>query len=502
MEILSGFTLKSVLAVLVIYIAWKIQKFLRKYQQWKKATSQVSVVGPLHPIWGSLHKFQDVTGLFHILKKIVVTERPSVICYWHMFLFPSFNVCHPDSVKVLLKSSEPKPISTGGAYSFLMEWIGEGLLTSSGKRWERNRRLLTPAFHFDILRPYVNIYNSSTDLFLNNLKPFAGNDKSVDIFPLVTLETLDTILKCAFSYEGNIQTEGEKHPYVAAVGRLGVVVSDRWTKPWLYWDLIFNRTQLGQEHNDLCRYVHEFSENVIKERRQSLAKDGPSTKRHLDFLDILLTAKDDDGVGLTDPDIRAEVDTFLFEGHDTTASAISWAIYHLAKYPQEQEIVHRELSEVVGEKDYLAWENLQKLPKLTAFIKESMRMISPVPGISRVLTSPMKFGDVIVPAGTDVDLAIYSLHHHPDFWPEHDVFKPERFLQEDIGDRHPYSFIPFSAGSRNCIGQHFVMDEIKVVLGRLIQRYRISLVPGHSYEISASLVMRAKNGIPITLENR
>ncbi|XP_071180025.1 cytochrome P450 4A25-like [Mytilus edulis] len=502
MELFSVFTVKAVLTLIVTFVFWQLFKFATKYREWRKVTSQMSVIGPIHPLWGSLHKFKDIGEFMTIIKEIASKERSKVVGYWFMFFFPEFNVIHPDSAKILMKSSEPKAIGFGGAYGMMKSWLGDGLLISSGKKWERNRRLITPAFHFGILKPYVNIYNSSTDKFLNNLKEFAVTNKPVDVLPLVSLETLDTILRCAFSYEGKIQTEGLKHPYVAAVSRLAHLLSERWLQPWLYWDTLYYITPKGREYRKLCRYVHDFSEGVIRERQQTFLTDGPPSNRHLDFLDILLTAKDDKGVGLSFDDIRAEVDTFLFEGHDTTASAISWAIYHLGKHQEEQEIVYSELSELLNDNKQVSWENLQAMPKLTAFIKESMRMIAPVPGVQRQLTSPITIDNVTIPAGLVVDMGIYMLHHHPDVWPEHDVFKPERFLLEDITERHPYSFLPFAAGSRNCIGQHFAMDEIKVVLARLIQRYKVFIVPDHKYEIQPELVMRAKYGIEITVEER
>ncbi|XP_052075393.1 cytochrome P450 4F4-like [Mytilus californianus] len=387
--------------------------------------------------------FHDLASYFKLLGKIVEKERPKVYVSWILFFYPIFGVCHPDSAQILYKSSAPKAFAVGGTYRYLRDWIGDGLLISDGKKWERNRRLLTPGFHFEILKPYVKVYNSVTDVFLEKLKVYAKSGEAIDIFPRVALATLETILRCAFSYRGNIQDQGSTEK-----------------------------------------------------------KEGKPTKRHLDFLDILLTAKDDNGIGLSDEDVRAEVDTFLFEGHDTTASAISWTIYCLGKYTEEQEKVYTEISKLLVDKSEVTWENLQEMPRLTSFVKESMRMFAPVPVTARLLMSLMKFGDIVVPAGVHIDINIHSIHHHPDVWPEHEVFRPERFLQEDITDRHPYSYIHFAAGSRNCIGQNFAMNEIKVIISRLVQRYKVSLLDGHNYDINPELVMRATHGIKVILGNR
>ncbi|CAC5386836.1 CYP4B1 [Mytilus coruscus] len=475
-------------------------------------------------------QFHDIASYFKLLGQIVEKERPKVYVYWSMFFYASFGVCHPDSAQILYKSSAPKAYGSGGAYRYLRDWIGDGLLISDGKKWERNRRLLTPGFHFEILKPYVEVYNSVTDIFLEKLKYYAKSGEAVDIFPRVALATLDTILRCAFSYEGKLQDQGSKHPYVHAVNRLSYLTLSRCLKPWFQIDFIYQFSNEGKELKQLCDYSHEFSNRIIKDRQQILKKEGLPTKRHLHFLDILLTAKDENGIGLSDEDIRAEVETFMFEGHDTVASAISWSIYCLGRYPEEQEKVYTEISELLVDELEVTWENLQEMPHLTAFVKESMRMFAPVPGTARLLTSPMQFGDIIVPAGVHIDISIHSIHHHPDVWPEHEVFKPERFLKEDITDRHPYSYIPFAAGSsyipfaagsseitydrhpysyipfaagsRNCIGQNFAMNEIKVIISRLVQRYKVSLVDGHNYEINPELIMRATHGIKVILENR
>lgn len=501
---LGSYLYSTICIAIVTYLLWHISIFVRKYRKWRAASFKqpIAIIGPLHPIWGSLHLFTDLHSYFKLLGSIVDNERPKVYCAWVMFFFPNFGVCHPDSAQILYKSSEPKAISTAGSYKYIKDWIGDGLLVSSGKKWERNRRLLTPAFHFEILKPYVKVYNMVTDIFLDQVKLSAESGEAVDIFPYVALTTLDTILRCAFSYEGNIQGQGSKHPYVHAVNRLSSLLVSRLLKPWLMHDFIYYLSSEGREYKQCSDYSHDFSNRIIQKRKKTLIEEGPPTKRHLDFLDILLTAKDENGIGLSDEDIRAEVDTFMFEGHDTTASAISWAIYSLGKYPREQEIVYTEISDLLRNKTEISWENLQEIPQLTAFVKESMRMFTPVPMGSRQLTSPMTFGDVVVPAGVNVDINQHMIHHHPDVWQEHEVFKPERFLQTDVTERHPYSFVPFAAGPRNCIGQNFAMNEIKVVIGRLVHRYKVKLVEGHNYDINPDLVMRAKHGIKVKLESR
>lgn len=267
-------------------------------------------------------------------------------------------------------------------------------------------------------------------------------------------------------------------------------------------DLIYFSLPSGRRFKELCNYVHDFADSIIASRKQALLKDPEQLKkRRLDFLDILLTARDEHDMGLTDMEIRAEVDTFLFEGHDTTASALSWAIYCLAKYPKEQQKVYEEVTDVLKDKEYLEWEDLPKVKYLQLFIKEVMRYHSPVPLISRILTKDTQFGDVMLPEGSVLDVGIVFMNHHPDVWSDHDIFNPERF-RDERGDKDPYSYVPFSAGPRNCIGQNFAMNEQKVILSRLVKRFRIKLDEKHEVKPLPEVVMRAKDGIKVYLEQR
>ncbi|KAJ8312167.1 hypothetical protein KUTeg_009540 [Tegillarca granosa] len=378
---------------------------------------------------------------------------------------------------------------------------GEGLLISDGPLWERSRRLLTPAFHFEILRKYFPVYNSVAEVFMTRIWEEAESGKSVEFFQYVSKATLDTILRCSMSYVGNVQDKKNVHPYVDAVNSLSHLLWKRMLSPFKYPDFIYQLTSEGRENQRHCKSVHEFTEAVIKKRRKELESGQIVQNRHPDFLDILLTAKDDSGVGFTDLEIRNEVDTFTFEGHDTTASAISWIIYALGKYEDEQERVFKEIKSVLGDKDEVSWSDVQELQLLTCFIKESMRFYSPVPLVARLLRKPLIIDGVEIPCGPRVDINIYCIHHNPEVWPDHMVFKPERF-DRSTQDRHPFAFVPFSAGPRNCIGQTFAMDEIKVITAKLIKRFIIKLDPDHQTDILPDVVTRATSGIKIIFQKR
>lgn len=495
---------QTVLCGALVFLLIVFIKQVYQFKQWRRLTTQTTMLDSWHPIWGHLHLINNVSDYIRLVMDKIQTSRTKLTSAWMMFFYPVFTACHPDTVKVLLKSSEPKSkYSLGGPYRMLLPWLGDGLLISDGKKWERNRRLLTPAFHFDILKPYVQIYNDVTEIFFEKLQKACDSRESIEIYSHVSLATLDTMLRCSLSYDGHVQEKGDSHPYVQAVRKLGFLSVRRLLSPWLFPDFLFWLSPTGREFKRYMDYVHDFADEIISSRRKSLEKDPCQLqKKKLDFLDILITAKDENGEGLSDPDIRAEVDTFLFEGHDTTASAISWAIYCLAKYPEEQEKIFTEVTSVLDGRSQLSWEDMSRLKYTSMFLKEVMRMHSPVPFISRWITKPIVLDGVEIPENLYVDIFIHCINHHPDVWPDHMEFRPSRFEDYKNQDRDPYNYVPFSAGSRNCIGQNFALNEERVMIGALVKRFKVELVDGHVYEEYPEVVMRAKYEIKINVTKR
>ncbi|PVD28999.1 hypothetical protein C0Q70_11596 [Pomacea canaliculata] len=452
-------------------------------------------------VWGNLRKMRSYTPDQRIRYILEYSKKyPKFFRLWLGPLKPSIFLHHPDTMKTLLKSSEPK--SPG--YRFALPWLGEGLLVANGPRWYRSRRLLTPAFHFDILKPYNTISNRAADVLLDKMSVHAVEKTSMEIYSSVSLCTLDVILQCAMSYKDDIQLKGESHPYVQAVMQLTDMWSERGRNPLFLLDFIYFLSSRGRKFKAHCDFAHSVADNVIKARKERLEKEGPPKKRHLDFLDILLTARDESGKGFTPLEIRSEVDTFMFEGHDTTASAIAWTLYSLAQHQHCQQKVQEELDSVLAgrQSDDIEWEDLQKLEYLTQVIKEGMRLHCTVPFIGRQLTKPMTIEDVTLPAGTWCSLNIIGLHHNPLVWSDPETFDPDRFHPDNIKDKDIYAFVPFSAGPRNCIGQHFALNEQKVIIGRILRKFLLTVDPKHKIQRKIAAVMRPDTGLRLLLTPR
>ncbi|XP_073909840.1 cytochrome P450 4F3 isoform X2 [Castor canadensis] len=431
------------------------------------------------------------------------------VCLWRVGpLHAVIRIFHPTCIKPVLFAPAVVAPKDKIFYSFLKPWLGDGLLLSSGDKWSRHRRMLTPAFHFNILKPYVKIFNDSTNVMHAKWQRLIseGNTR-LDMFEHISLMTLDSLQKCIFSFESNCQEKPSD--YIAAILELSALVAKRHQNLLLHMDFLYYLTADGRRFRKACHLVHNFTDAVIQERRRTLPDHGiddfllaKTKSKTLDFIDVLLLTKDEDGKTLSDEDIRAEADTFMFGGHDTTASGLSWVLYNLAKHPEHQEHCRQEVQELLRDRDptEIEWDDLAQLPFLTMCIKESLRLHPPVMAISRCCTQDIKLPDGrVIPKGVICRISIFGTHHNPAVWPEPEVYDPFRFDPEHIKDRSPLAFIPFSAGPRNCIGQTFAMSEMKVALALTLLRFRV--LPDHAEpRRKPELILRAEGGLWLRVE--
>nr|CAI5848787.1 unnamed protein product [Callosobruchus analis] len=220
------------------------------------------------------------------------------------------------------------------------------------------------------------------------------------------------------------------------------------------------------------------------------------------FLDILLRSTLD-GQPLSREDIREEVDTFMFEGHDTTASAISFCIFEVATHPDVQEKVLEEQISIFGDDFYrnATLSDLQEMRYLECVVKEALRLYPSVPFIGRKTNEDTMYKGNLIPKGVNITLCIYHMMRDPEQYENPNEFDPSRF--EDNDGKRPYSFVPFSAGPRNCIGQKFAMNEIKSIVSKLVRNYKLlPASPDYKPKLVAEAVMKSKNGVKIRLAKR
>lgn len=407
----------------------------------------------------------------------------------------------PEDVRQILSNN--KLLRKSKNYELVEVWLGKGLLTSANEAWQRRRKLLTPAFHFRILSEFKEPMEDNCQILISKLREKA-NGEQFDIYPYITLFALDAILETAMGIKKNAQMQSESE-YVKAVQTICRVMHKQSFSFWQRFELLYRFTDSYKERSEALKVLHGETNRVIKLRRQMLQdtnihnmadaekSDDVGGKRRLAFLDMLLISQLEGG-SLTDREIREEVDTFLFEGHDTTSSAIAFCIYLLSQHEQEQQRAYEEAVAMQGrEKESMRY--------LEAVIKETLRIYPSVPFYSRKVQEDLQVGNLTVPKGASVSTLAYMVHRDEKNYPEPEKFNPERFLVTDK-ELHPFAFVAFSAGPRNCIGQKFAMLELKLSLSSLLRSYEFLPVKDFVPNPLAELVMKSGNGIQIRMRPR
>ncbi|RZC37551.1 p450 domain containing protein [Asbolus verrucosus] len=338
--------------------------------------------------------------------------------------------------------------------------------------------------------------------------PFFGN-----IFEVAsTKDVLDVLLKYAKNYEGIFKIHLGPIRKVLVVSDykfLEFVLSStkilnkpydyNFLRPWLGTGLLTSDGRKSAEMSVIAKRRKEL-ENKKKEIHDT--HNTVVTKNKKVFLDLLLEATVD-GKPLTQEEIREEVDTFMFEGHDTIASAISFALFSIANHPNVQKRIYEEQHALFGENKnpVITYASLQSMKYLEQVIKETLRLYPSVPFYGRQTKEAVEYNGTIIPEGITILILAFGIHRNSKYFEEPEKFNPDRF--ENVDGKTPYAYIPFSAGPRNCIGQKFAMLEMKSTLSKIIRHFELGpAIPQHKLQLAAESVLKSINGIKIGLKKR
>ncbi|KAJ8913515.1 hypothetical protein NQ315_017065 [Exocentrus adspersus] len=409
--------------------------------------------------------------------------------------------------------SSSKIIDKSNMYDFLHNWLGDGLLTSTGTKWKSRRKMLTPSFHYSILKDCIKIFESVGDKFIRRLGMEEGKP-SVDISPLVSLYTLDVICESAMGTSINALDNGHSD-YVRSVKTMCTIVADRIFSA--VNRLFYVLTPNYFKERKALKILHAHTEAVIEKRIRTRSNKADTegnvgAKAKHAFLDTLLDCNE----SLTKAEIREEVDTFMFEGHDTTSSALNFALYSLATNPDVQVGIQafsnffyfkkKFQRKVVEEQrrifhdDVNAKVTLSSLPEmkyLELVIKETLRLYPSVPIIGRKLTEDLVWEGSVFPKGISIAVFIFGIHRNPKYFEDAEAFVPERFKSCD-GSK-PFSYVPFSAGPR----QKFATYEMKTTISKVIRNFELlPSIPKRDLELAPETILVSKNGVHISLRKR
>lgn len=355
--------------------------------------------------------------------------------------------------------------------------LGKGLLTSNGPLHAQQRRLVQPAFHRGRIEGYQEVMACETARMRETWRAGEEIDFSAAMHDL----TLTIVGRTLFDLDLANQSGGIGKSVTAMVRffrfRPIALVNLQINLP----GFPYHRFLRGKAEMDTMVYA------LIAERRARGTDSG-------DILSMLLAARDEDGTMMTDTEIRDQVITFLAAGHETTANALGWTFMLLAQHPDIRMRLIEEITTVLGDRLPDA-ADLARMPYLECVIKESMRLYPPAWAGTRIAQEEIEMRGYRLPAGTIVGFSEYLTHRMPEYFAEPERFMPERF-DPDHGEKYPpFTYIPFGAGPRSCIGSGFALTELKTIVPIILQRFQPALVPGQRIEIEPLVTLRAKRNI-------
>jgi cytochrome P450 len=381
----------------------------------------------------------------------------------------------------------PEELYAGRANEPLRPIVGPGsLLLLDGERHLRERRLLLPPFHGARMAAYGATIRDVTRRELAR----AVTGRPAPIQALTQHVTLDVILRTVFGVD-----EG---PDLAALRASILALIEGATSlhmvPALQHDL-GPRSPWG-------RFVRRRADVDALLYRLIASRRARGTSGHDDILTLLLDARYEDGAAMSDQDLRDELMTLLAAGHETSATALAWAVTDLAAHPEAQRRAHAEVDQLLGGEDDAV--TRVELPWIDAVLKETLRLHPVVYAVGRVLQKPRRIGGYDLPRGHAAILSIYLTHHDPALWPSPQRFDPERFLGTHTGPGNratPYTYLPFGGGVRRCIGMAFANYEMRIILAELLRGYRIE--PAASvHAVRRTVTMAPSDGGIVVLRRR
>lgn len=396
----------------------------------------------------------------------------------------TYLVSHPELIREVLVTNQ-RNFKKGRALERARLLLGDGLLTAEGEVHRRQRRMIQPEFH----RQHINRYGEAMVALTARRIARWTDGQPVDIHEEMAALTLAIAGSTLFGAE----VEHESAEIAEALDETFTTFMRTFYLPFgdtlLRLPLPSSR-RFWRSTNRLLASV----DRLIAERRANLGDQA-------DLLSLLLRIRDTegDGLGLTDQQVKDEVLTFFLAGHETTANALAWSWWLLATHPEVADRVAAEAA-ALGNRPLTA-DDFASLPLARMVLAESMRLYPPAWAVARRSLGPCEIGGYAIPADALVVMSQWVVHRDARWWPDPDRFIPERW-RDPAPDRPKFAYFPFGGGARMCIGEHFAWLEGVLVLASIARDWRMSVAPGASVTTRATITLRPRGGIPVTLHRR
>ena len=406
------------------------------------------------------------------------------IVYFPLFLQSRVLLSHPDDIEQVLVVQQQKFHKGRLMKDATHRVLGQGLLTSEGEFWRRQRRLVQPAFQRPRITEYAPVVAELTRAHIDTWRDGEARDVAEEMMQI----TMSIAVKTLFGLE-------LKEEALAVGQALTTVTRYEMRRVRSPFHMPVNLPTKTRRH---AEEAYELLDSVVY---RLIAERRARQEQGSDLLSMLINATDEDGTQMTPRQLRDETMTILLAGYETTALALSWLWYLLGENPRTELCLHEELDQGLG--GHLpTLENLERLPYLDGVIKETLRLYPPAYVLGRTAIEPFGIGAYFFPEETTVLMSQWVVHRDRRFFTDPHVFRPERWL-DGLAERLPtFAYFPFGGGPRRCIGQGFALMEASLVAATLAQRYRFRPVPDHLVVPEPLVTLRPKHGIRMTVHSR
>ncbi|XP_071832483.1 cholesterol 24-hydroxylase-like isoform X2 [Apostichopus japonicus] len=454
-------------------------------------------------IWGHEPEIAEVAREGGHFSMVLVKWQKTYGSVFAMHIFDKASVvCMEPSVvrELLINTKTSKPYKFYGVFQNACgkRLGGNGLFSElDNKRWERNRKILSPPFKRGYLIDLMYQYNNSVDELITYLRPKADGKTEILMADEFNKVAMDIIAKVAFGLNDlNVISNGDA-PHCRAARHIFAGIMAHLVHPFIRFDPREASRNTVRKTQDAIDLIRKMGKNCILERLADMneGRDYPN-----DILTHILQASSGLKGNFGLEEMIDEFVSFFVAGQDTTGQLMSFTYEIVGRHPDIYKKLQEEVDAVIGDNDSITYDNTCKLEYMNLVLKEVLRWAPPVAGMQRRSVRDFVVNGYKIPAGTRVWLSHYALGRDERFWDNPEKFDPERFREEN--NRRLHAYFPFALGPRNCLGQHFAMIEAKVVIAKLLQKFDFTLVPGVDLEYVNEIALKSKHRTPLYLTPR
>jgi cytochrome P450 len=385
----------------------------------------------------------------------------------------NYVINHPDDIKRVLLSNH-RNYTKGEGMDRVKILLGNGIMTSEGDFWRRQRRMMQPSFHRRVIDRFSALIREVNDKFAARWAEKAARSEPINLSDDTSELTLEIVLRSIFGTDlARLEEQMGANPFA--------VVAKEQNRDLKFAFRFRSLTKLVQE--------------LIERRRRT-------PEEHFDFLSMLMATRDrDTDLAMSDKEMIDELLTLIVAGHETTAAALTWTWYLISQHPETAQALQAEADRTPADQT-LGLAAAESLEFTHQVLQEALRLYPPGWLITRRTLEADELGGFPIAPRTDVFISPYMLHRHPAFWSEPEEFKPERFAGADAEERHRFSYIPFAVGPRHCIGENIAMFEMLVHVHAMSRRFRLTRAGDEPIELEAQINLRPRSNLMMMVQPR